>query len=365
MSKWDLGLIERAFVEAAFDPQRWNAAMDTAAKVAGARGAALFSLQGKIPLMPSSDSLSEGNELYIRDGWIQRDERYRAVPAMMRKGVGTEFDFISPDELNRHPYYQEFLAPLGLQWFAGTLIAAEDDQWSLSLQRSPSQGPFQQAELDQLASLSARLSTVAVLARAIGLSAVSAALEAFEFSGTAIAQLDSAGDIIKLNKLAERLVDNGIRVVKKRLVADERDATNSLDRSLHALLWNSSEAVLMPPVPLPRVGRRPLLAYPLSLSSIVQNPFAHCRALVILVDLERSDRPPVSLLCSTFKLTPAEAKLASQTCNWRHHRTSVRRDRHCQRNRAQSTEGNFSQDRCSSAIGTRGAAGSSCMHFSR
>ena len=233
MAKWDLEAIEKAFVEAALDPSRWNAAMEAAAEIVGARGASLFSVRGKVPLLPTSESLLEGHEIYIRDGWIECDERYRTVPAALRKGVATDFDFTTPEEMDRHPYYQEFLAPLGFRWFATSLLAAEDDQWSFSFQRSPSQGPFQQAELDQLASLSTRLSPVAILARSIGLSAVSAAIEAFECSGAAIAQLDAAGQVITLNRSAEILLGDGVRVSKRRLVADHRDATNSLDRALH------------------------------------------------------------------------------------------------------------------------------------
>jgi DNA-binding CsgD family transcriptional regulator len=312
MAKLDLALIERAFVEAALDPSRWNAAMETATEVTGARGAALFSMRGEIPVIPYSDRLSRANELYIRDGWIERDERYRGGRALLRNGIVSEFDFITPEEISRHPYYQEFLAPVGLRWFAGILLAAAEDQWCLSLQHSIAQGPFQRDELDQLASLSRRLSSVAALARAIGFSAKSAAVDAFEFSGMAIVQLDAAAQVIRLNKQAEALLGAGIRVIDKRLVAEQHEATNSLDRTLRALLWSINGATLMPPIPLSRAGRRPLFAYPLSLSSIIDNPFAHCRALVVLIDPDKKERPPDALLRSAFNLTAAEARLATR-----------------------------------------------------
>lgn len=46
--KWDLGSIERVFAEAALDPTRWNAAMETAAGATGSRGAAMFPIYGRL-----------------------------------------------------------------------------------------------------------------------------------------------------------------------------------------------------------------------------------------------------------------------------------------------------------------------------
>jgi hypothetical protein len=34
-------------------------------------------------------------EIYIRDGWIHRDERYRGVHTMLERGVTTDFDSTS------------------------------------------------------------------------------------------------------------------------------------------------------------------------------------------------------------------------------------------------------------------------------
>lgn len=312
MPRWDAGAIERAFIDAALDSTRWNAAMETLAQVTNSRGAALFPVRGRLPVMPHTESCAEGFDIYLRDGWIERDERYRAMSAAQRKGVASEPDFTTPEEIARSPYYQEFLAPLGFRWGAMGLIVASDDEWSLTLQHSITQGPFQQEELDELAALSSRLSSAAALARAIGLSAASAATEAFELSGSAVVQLDRAGQVIRLNKQAEKLLGHGVRVTNKRLMAERREATDALERALHSLLWNTSEAALMPPIVLPRTDRRPLLAYPLSLRSVAENPFADCRMLAVLIDLEQKDKPPEAVLRGVFHLTPAEAKLAAR-----------------------------------------------------
>jgi DNA-binding CsgD family transcriptional regulator len=310
--RWDLGAIERAFAEAALDPSRWDAAMDTAAAVTGVRGAALFPIRGRLPLMPHSASMGEGFEIYVRDRWFERDERYRGVPAALRRGVTTEFDFTTPDEINRNSYYQEFLAPQRFRWFAGILVGAADNLWSFSLQRTIAQGPFPRDEIRQAAALSARLSGVAAIARALGFAAISGAVEAFELSGMALVQLDNTAGVMRLNARAEKLIGHGISVINGRLVAERKEATSALDRALNALLWRQS-AALAPPIALPRKDRPPLLAYPVSLGSVAENPFADCRALLVLVDPEQDRRqPPEALLRNVLQMTPAEARLAAK-----------------------------------------------------
>jgi DNA-binding CsgD family transcriptional regulator len=262
--------------------------------------------------MPHSESLAEGFEAYVRDGWVHRDERYRAVPAAMRKGIATEFDFTTVDEIRRSPYYQEFLAPIGFRWFAALPIGTAENSWSLSSQRTIAQGPFQQDQLDALTSLRPRLCAAAALASAFGFAATSAAMEAFAFSGTAVVQLDAAGDVVVLNPAAEMLLGNGIRIVKRRLAAEQHAATDALDRALHAVLWRTDDAAMAPPVLLPRADRRPLFVYVLGLKSIADNPFARCRALVVLVDPERRRKPSKAVLRGAFNLTVAEARLAVQ-----------------------------------------------------
>jgi hypothetical protein len=43
------------------------------------------------------------------------------------QAIADDFDFTTPDEIKRHPLYQEFLRPTGLQYFAGIKVAAGED----------------------------------------------------------------------------------------------------------------------------------------------------------------------------------------------------------------------------------------------
>lgn len=311
-ASWDLDAIANAFAEAAVDPARWNAAMEAAADATGSYGAALFPVQGRLPNVPQSRSMAPSFETYIKDGWIQRDERYRSLPAITRRGTATEFDFITSDEIARHPYYQEFLAPHGLRWFGGVRVACADDQWILSIQRSIEQGPFAQQEIGSLAGLSQKLGSAAALARALGFARAEGALAAFEVSGTAVVLLDRFAQVMRANPAAERMLSTEPRIQNRRVVSTDHDATVALDRALHAILWNRNASALMGPVPLPRPGKHPVLAYPVRLAAVSADALATCQAVVVLVDPDERNRPPETALQTAFGLTPAEARLASR-----------------------------------------------------
>src|SRR5262245_48638965 len=85
---WDLDAIVGAFAAAAVDPISWSHAMEIASDHVGGCGAALFPLHGRLPFIPLSRSLEPSFESYIRDGWIDRDRRYEALPALTARGVG-------------------------------------------------------------------------------------------------------------------------------------------------------------------------------------------------------------------------------------------------------------------------------------
>jgi hypothetical protein len=165
-ARWNLDAISAAFAEAAIDPSRWDAAMEIASDATESFGAVLLPLKGRLPYFPQSRSLAAASESYVKDGWIQHDDRFQCMPALVRNGVATEFDFTNADQIAREPYWQEFLAPHGLRWFAGVHVACGDEQWALSIQRTIAQGPFTPHGVEQLAVLSKKLGSAAALARA-------------------------------------------------------------------------------------------------------------------------------------------------------------------------------------------------------
>src|SRR5436190_22462108 len=147
MISWDPGRIEKAFADAAFDPSLWIKALDTVSEVTESTGALLLPINGDlITNVHFSDKVTRSIETYFQNGWHLQDERYRGTELMMKRGVVDDLDIFDADQIKRHPYYQEFLAPHELRWFAGVMVASGDDLWCLSIQRTIAQGPFSIAE---------------------------------------------------------------------------------------------------------------------------------------------------------------------------------------------------------------------------
>ncbi len=305
----DFATLSDAFMAAAADPSRWDAAMDAAAKATGSCGAILVPIRGRTPDVPISASMQPVMDDYFRDGWVQRDERYRCVPTLMRNGVATDFDFTTREEMARHAYYQELLGPRGLRWFAGVRVGDGEDVWALALQRSAVQYPFSPGELQRLARLSRALSGAAELARAFGFVRMETALGAFEASRTAVAMIDRLGQVVRLNASAERLLGPDLQIACRRIVSWRCDATRALDRSLRELLWTRGPNAFQPAVVLPRRIGRPIVAYPSRLSTAVSEAFAFCQGFVVFVDLETRLSLIAGDLRRVFNLTTAEARL--------------------------------------------------------
>lgn len=308
---WNVDEVVNAFVEAAVDPSRWTGAMNIVAGVTRSVGSILFPVKGAIPGVPHSDSTASLVDSYFGDGWSTREERARGIGVMLRRGAYTDLDFITPDEMDRHPYYQELLAPHGFRWFGGVRMAAGDDLWVLAIQRSIEQEPFAPRDVRQLASLAASLSGTAALARAFGHARVEAALDVFQRTGSAVVLLDRRGDLSRMNGAAERLVGRGIDVVQRRIVSHDARATVALDRAVWAVLWREPSTEFVP-VSLPRRDERALLAYPMRLDGVAADALAPCQVVIVLVDPDHRSGPPEGALKAAFGLTAAEARLAAR-----------------------------------------------------
>lgn len=304
-------LIDEAFARAALDPGSWVRALDTVVMSTGSHGALLLPMTG-MPLanVPFTERLGKSTEAYFRDQWYLRDERQKGISLMVRRNVFDDFDVVSAEEIDRHPYYQEFLRPHSLRWFAGVKVACGEDLWCLSIQRTINQGPFSEVDKRHLAQLSNRLSASAALARALGFATAAGALQAFEVSGKAVVLLNRHGEVFRTNTAADRLLGEDIRIEKRKLVTNDSGSNSTLNRTIHNLMRLRAGGGLSAPVPLPRHGKRPILAYPVKLESSAADALADCQALIILIDLDQQHRPPETVLRETFLFTTAEARLA-------------------------------------------------------
>jgi DNA-binding CsgD family transcriptional regulator len=305
-----LQLATEAIAAAAIDSSLWVSALGAVSDAAGGCGAMLIPVRGELPNLPYTPAVEAAADGYLRGGWMHRDERKRGAHLLEPKGVFTDLDYTTPDEIARSPFYQDYLGPLGLRWFAGVKVACEDDLWCVSIQRTIQQGPFLAEEAERLAQLSRHLAAAAAVSRALGFARTEGALSAFEISRTAAVLLDRFGQVLRMNPAAEGMMGSDIDIRQRRIASRSADATTELDRVLHRALLTSGTSAVMPPVCLPRESRRPVFAYVLRIPSITKDAFAAGQALVILVDPDRHTPPAEAMLQAGFNLTAAEARLA-------------------------------------------------------
>ena len=91
---FDLEAVGNAIVAAAADPARWDAAMDVVATATGSFGSMLFDATGPSPRMPRSREMGPSFEVYVSDGWIDRDDRYNLVPLIKHRGAVSDLDVL-------------------------------------------------------------------------------------------------------------------------------------------------------------------------------------------------------------------------------------------------------------------------------
>ena len=314
MGDWNFDFVADRLQQAVFDPTLWSSILADVSHCAGGAGAVLFSVDRRLLEQPASPDLADMTDDYQKSGWHERDERYRGAPIMLRKGVAVDQDFISPDEMRRSAYYQDFLGRHKRRWFAGLGLKVEGDLWCISLQRTIAQGPFQADEVQRLKTLLGPLRDAAALTRKIGFARILGMTDALELLGQPSILFDDRGRVLSINGLAEQLVGAMIDVKSQTLAFGDLQSQSKFN----AILATAATDALGPPqrsvaVVRDRVGRRHVVRA-IGLRGWARYAFTGARALVTFEAPKPSGETALALLRAAFGLTPAEARLAVELC---------------------------------------------------
>ncbi|MDE2378791.1 helix-turn-helix transcriptional regulator [Bradyrhizobium sp.] len=307
MVDFDILSIVAALNAASLDPDQWQPALELIQRATRSFGVIMFPVVGTLPYL-ATRSMGESFERYVREGWNHRDERYRGIGKLVQSGLFTDADIMPEHNLRRSPYYQDFLAGCNLKGYAAVRVGSGDPIWALTLHRTLTQDHFSESELDALRNLSTHLDGVAEVASALGLARGSASLSAFDVAGKAAILFDRAGDVVRVNQLAEKLLDEDTRIVERRLVSSDRAATERFARALNGLLW-STESAGAARVNFPRRGRNPITVYLMRSFQLADTPLSAFHALAIFADPDARLVPEMQAIQAALGLTPAEARL--------------------------------------------------------
>jgi len=309
------------FFEAAVAPELWPNALQGLAEACGAEGAAVNAIDGlRTHGTVGSDALLE-----LYQGFITRwrapelnSHRARGLALIRRgwRGVLTEQDCFTPEELARDPFHQEYFMRSGFSSFAGAILAQGPGlMMSVSINRRPSQGEYTRREVAQISRLVDQLRAAGEVAVRVGIESTRRIADSLGATGHPIARLGRDGRVLHMNARFERLIADGVQTRGGRLGSWHDDADHRLAAAVHKALHHDD--VLREPfsaVVLPRRnGGRPLVARVVPVVGRAHDILHLASAIVTLTDLDgASSTLPESLLEQAFGLTPAEARLAAQ-----------------------------------------------------
>ena len=302
--------------DAVIDPGLWPEIMDQISVAVGAIGAALLQSDVRTADVPTSQGIDGLFNRYFAEGWHTRDVRAnRGVPLLLQgRTVITDQDLVAPDEMQRLDFYADCLEFEGLQWFAAVGFWAGSSLWGLSIQRTKKQGPFEADHTRVLSSFSQRLTETATLSKAVGRTVLSGVTNALHLVNQPALALDRLGYVLEMNSAADALFDDEIYIRDRRIWIRDRRAKLLLDAFIDQLRTTPDDVALpVTPFVLRRLTGLPIIIRILPIDSAARSPFLDARALLILTDLHSRSGPPPDLLSQIFKLTPAEAKIASLT----------------------------------------------------
>lgn len=308
-----LNTVTRRLGEAVVDPGRWPVLMEEICSAVGTTGAALLQSDIRTPDVPLTPSIGEFLKSYFANNLHVDDVRAsRGVPLMLGgHAIVTDQNlFGSQQEMLRDPLYAH-AGKWDFRWWAGIGFKAGSALWALALQRTSREGPFEALEIRALGSLPARLTETATLSKAVGRAALLTSTNALDLVRRPAIALSQLGLVIDVNRTAAALFDDELWVRNRRLIARDRAAASEIDRLGDRLRASSDTmALTVPPIIVRRRALPPVIIQVLPVDGAARSPFLGARAILVLNDLAREQRPELELLRQLFNVTAAEARLA-------------------------------------------------------
>jgi DNA-binding CsgD family transcriptional regulator len=161
-----------------------------------------------------------------------------------------------------------------------------------------------------LASFTRRLIEMAAVAGARGSgTSPAAALNAMRLPAIA---LDQHGFVAEVNAAAEAIFDNDFRIKDRRLFVRDPEARALLKDAIDQLRTSPRlNSLATDPIVVQRHDKLPVIVRTWRFDGAAHGSAQDVRALMTLNALGPKPGPPAAILAKTFRLTPAEAKLAS------------------------------------------------------
>jgi DNA-binding CsgD family transcriptional regulator len=240
------------------------------------------------------------------------NSRYRRVRLGPRLGFRVDHDDYRQGQLDRDPYYQEFLRPAGFFWHANVVLTFGGDEYvELSLKRRIESGPYHREDTLALDAVvpelraAARLATRALDSEATGVSTL------LRDRGDPLYQLDAMGRVLSTEALtASDQAEHPITVIGRRLRARDPSVQPALDRAVAMAVARPGVTAL---APLTSDSKRRHFMQILPVPGRARDIFHSASAVAVQIDVRsppRHRRLAASTIGQALALTDREADVA-------------------------------------------------------
>jgi DNA-binding CsgD family transcriptional regulator len=290
----------------------WEEALHRFAYASGAHGAVLMrNRPDRVLAFMFSEDVAETVSAYAA-GRAPPNSRYRRVRLGPRLGFRVDHDDYRQDQLDRDPYYQEFLRPAGFFWHANAALTFGRDEYvELSLKRRVEAGPYQREDALTLDAVLPQLRAAARLATRALDSDATAVSTLLRDRGDPLYQLDAMGRVLSTEtlKVFDR-AEHPISVIGRKLRARDGSIQPALDHAV-AMAVARPGAVGLSPLTAGSKCRHFIQVVPVP--GLARDIFLSAAATAVLIDV-RSPLPYRRLAASTIghalALTDREADVA-------------------------------------------------------
>jgi DNA-binding CsgD family transcriptional regulator len=307
----DDGLIDRIY-EAGVLPEQWPAVLEDLTRITDGVGALILSrsrFQEHFIGTPEAARIFAGA---AAEGWQgERNPRAPRLFGARHAGFLTDLDVFTREEMDREPYFTEFLRPLGLGWGTATAVEVPSgDMIAFDIERSFERGPVERPIVQRLDELRPHLARAALLSARLAFERARAAALALDHVGLPAAVLGRTTRILAANPSLEAMMPSVVQDRSARVALVDRNADALLADALTRLaLPGEASGVRSFPIAA-REDRPPLIVHLVPIRLGANDVFSGASALLVLTPVIPAEVPTAEVLQGLFDLTAAEARVA-------------------------------------------------------